>query len=270
MKAKAGGCFAHLWAVALAAIDGSSVEPVPWALCLESSSVGSALRLTTLRLTNASLAQHNKPGDAADDVRVLQQRHMGISMISRSARRARIASTVSRDRMSEFPPRITISGTRASASNCAHSGGSGRSRFDPVQNPRELRVIGREQPGAPFSGAPRLPQPVGGAEIRELRCADPSQDIGTFFEGPRPRQFAEQALDADQPPGLGYRADVVEDVPPSRSAAWMPAASPRYRRGRCRRAARSSEARGTPAKHFSKTRIGSARRLGLSLVHRMD
>ena len=154
-----------------------------------------------------NVAQGDEGGDARDHVglgeqgRVALVRHVDQSI---SSRRARIASTVAADRMSELAPRTTISGTCASELNAPHSGGAGvRDRRPPASS----RSPGRSRARGPcrsLPGAPRLREPLLRRHRGELRVAEPAQDLGAFGEAARGRHLADIALDAHQPLGLDH------------------------------------------------------------------
>jgi hypothetical protein len=67
----------------------------------------------------------------------------GTSIASIAGWRACMAATVAVDKTSELPPRMTMSGTRAMASNSFHSAGSGFSPCDRRYLSRAIFRVGR-------------------------------------------------------------------------------------------------------------------------------
>ncbi len=116
-----------------------------------------------------------------------------------------MAATVSRDRMSELPPWITINGTGERVELPPQI--LERSlQIDAVENRSKLRVVGDDNAVVCFFPGPLgLLQPLASAEIGKLGRAEPAQNVGALFECAGRWQIAKDSLDANQPPRLRAR-----------------------------------------------------------------
>jgi len=109
--------------------------------------------------------------------------------------RARIADTVSGERMSELAPRITKTGTRANPSKLGPECGQRPFGIDVRQRLGELDIIGWNEALLVFA-----PRPLGRGEpsrvreFRKLHIEQPSEDLRALFERSRLRHFVRRSL----------------------------------------------------------------------------
>src|SRR5262249_27934926 len=142
----------------------------------------------------------------------------GTSTTSSARRRLRMASTVACDRMSELAPRITITGTRPSASNSFHRVGNG------CAGP--IAAGGAAGCGAGWGTGPPPGLleawrgeggPVVAAPFGKRVGEPPLQGVGCRGKARELRQLADITLDPHQALKVDHRADVVEHAAGDRS-----------------------------------------------------